>query len=160
MIEAVNSVIANASLLRGNTEQTDVTRSYAVNPESLQKAPSTPQAPYISPFIHVDTNYNKAVLLIRDSDTGDVVRQFPSESALEARQRDSLRRASGQDDTSSSQSVSSGSGESSGGVTPGSGSFRSDATGGSGVAEAQVAAQALQSSAQVGQANSTVSVTA
>ena len=78
MIEAVNSVIASAPLLRGNAEQGSSVR--AVQSEAVRELP---QAPYVSPYIFVDNNYNKAVLQIRDSDTGDVLRQFPSEQRLE-----------------------------------------------------------------------------
>lgn len=81
MIEAVNSVISNAVLARGSAEQQSVARSFAANPERVQEVA---QAPYVSPYISMDINYNKAVLQIRDSDTGDVVRQFPTESQMEA----------------------------------------------------------------------------
>lgn len=83
MIEAVNSVISSAPVLRQSAEQVDAARSFAANPERLQELP---QAPYISPFVHVDLNFDTAVLQIRDSDTGDVLNQFPSESALKASQ--------------------------------------------------------------------------
>ena len=82
MIEAVNSVISNAPLLRGNTEQ--VSSARVELPETVSAGP---QAPFVSPFVSVDFNFDTAVLQIRDSDTGDVIRQFPSESALQARQR-------------------------------------------------------------------------
>ena len=84
MIEAVNSVVANASVLRGQAEAVSAARSFAANPERVQEVV---QAPYISPYISMDVNYNKAVLQIRDSDTGDVLKQFPSETALEFRSR-------------------------------------------------------------------------
>ncbi len=83
MIEAVNSVVANASVLRGQAEQASVARA-AANPERVQEVI---QAPYVSPYISMDLNYNKAVLQIRDGDTGDVLKQFPSEAALELRSR-------------------------------------------------------------------------
>lgn len=82
MIEAVNSVVSNASVSRGVAEQQSAARSYASNPEKTQEA--TSQTPYISQHIKVDSTYNKAVLQIRDSDTGDVVRQFPTEGQLKA----------------------------------------------------------------------------
>lgn len=87
MIEGVNSVLANAAIVRANAEQSSVVRSFAANPARVQEAASAPQAPYISPYIHLDVNYNKAVLQIRDSDTGDVLKQFPSNTTLEARRR-------------------------------------------------------------------------
>ncbi len=84
MLEAVNSVLSNAPLVRGQAEQHSNARSLAANPEQVQVVA---QAPYISPYIKVDVNYDKAVILIRDSDTGDTVRQIPSEPALEAARR-------------------------------------------------------------------------
>lgn len=45
-------------------------------------APETPQAPYVSPYISINFDYDKAVLQIRDSDTGNVQEQFPTESRL------------------------------------------------------------------------------
>jgi hypothetical protein len=86
MIEAVNSVLSNASVLRGPSEQVD-SAAVTVVAESAQSVANAPRAPYISPYIFVDVNYNKAVLQIRNGDSGDVLQQFPSESTLEARQR-------------------------------------------------------------------------
>lgn len=87
MIEAVNSVLSNTSVLRsGGADQSGSSRvaaaSAAVSADAT--APQTPQAPYVSPYIFVDLNYNRAVLQIRDSDTGDVQQQFPTESRLRA----------------------------------------------------------------------------
>jgi folylpolyglutamate synthase/dihydropteroate synthase len=84
MIEAVNSVVANASVLRGQAEAVSTVRSLTANPERVQEIA---QAPYVSPFIYVDVAHNKAVLQIRDSDTGDVLKQFPSDTTLEIRAR-------------------------------------------------------------------------
>jgi len=78
MIEAVNSVLANASLSRGSAVQ--ASSSAKVNLE----APETPRAPYISPRVAIDSSVNRAVLQIRDADTGDVLTQFPSESRIRA----------------------------------------------------------------------------
>jgi len=85
MIEAVNSVLSNAPYTRAAAEQQSVAASYAANPARVQQAAI--QAPYISLFIKVDVNFDKAILQIRDGDTGDVVRQIPTESQLEAYRR-------------------------------------------------------------------------
>lgn len=82
MIEAVNSVLSNVPASRGQVEQQATARSYAANPEKVQEAAVS--SPYVSPYISIDRNYNKAVLQIRDSDTGDVVRQYPTEGQLKA----------------------------------------------------------------------------
>lgn len=84
MIEAVNSVVASSTVVRGQAEQVSVARSYAANPERVQEVA---KAPYVSPYIRVDVNFDKAVLQVRDSDTGDVLRQYPSESQLQAYRR-------------------------------------------------------------------------
>ena len=83
MLEAVNSVLQSAPVIRGNAEQVSTAASFAANPDRVQKIP---QAPYISPYIHMDVDLG-AVLQLRDSETGDVLRQIPSEATIEARQR-------------------------------------------------------------------------
>lgn len=99
MIEAVNSVLSTAPYTKAVVEQQSVATSYAANPDRVQQA--TSQAPYISLYIKVDTNFDKAILQIRDSDTGDVVRQIPTESQLEAYRRaqtsNSVRRSEAQE---------------------------------------------------------------
>ena len=91
MIEAVNSVLQTAPFVRANNEQISTADSFAANPERLQRAPQAPQAPFISPYIYLDVNYDKAVIQLRNGDTGDVIDQFPSESALQARARQSAQ---------------------------------------------------------------------
>lgn len=85
MIEAVNSVIANANLSRGSAVQASVAAQPQREPAEL------PTAPFISPRVSFDSTSNKAVLQIRDSSTGDVVNQFPSESRLRALQAQQAR---------------------------------------------------------------------
>lgn len=96
MIEAVNSVLSNAPLVRGAAEQVNASRvvqpAADVSPK-VDSAPPVILAPYVSPYIEVNTSYNKAVLQIRDSDTGDVIRQFPSESLLAQRAAEASLRA-------------------------------------------------------------------
>lgn len=86
MIEAVNSVVANASTLRVSAEVLSAARAPADNAPAIQVGETSvaelPKAPYISPYIVIDRSYNRAVLQIRDSDTGDVVQQFPTRSRL------------------------------------------------------------------------------
>lgn len=87
MIEAVNSVVSNAPFLRSAAEPVDVARTPVANQGAVESAAPKPQAPYISPYIYVDVYNNKAVIQIRDSETGDVLNQFPSEEALQIRLR-------------------------------------------------------------------------
>lgn len=84
MIEAVNSTIAASSLTRAVAEQQSSAESFVANPERVQRVA---QAPFVSPYISVDTNFDRAVLQIRDSDTGDVLAQYPTQSQLEAYRR-------------------------------------------------------------------------
>jgi len=81
MIEAVNSVLSNSSASRTAVEQTSTVRSTAANPQRIQEAA---QAPFVSPAISIDRQSSRAIIQIRDSDTGDVVRQFPTEGQLKA----------------------------------------------------------------------------
>lgn len=94
MIEAVNSVISNAQLARVSTDQIATLNSFAADVNAVESVARAPVAPYVSPYISVDTRFDTAVLQIRDSDTGDVLTQFPSESRLrEAAQREAARLA-------------------------------------------------------------------
>lgn len=83
MIEAVNSVLSNASVTRIAAEQQSTSKSLTANPDKIQEVAKTP---YVSPYISIDRQSNRAILQIRDSDTGDVVRQFPTEGQLKAYQ--------------------------------------------------------------------------
>lgn len=145
MIEAVNSTLLNASLLRGNAEQAGTARSFAANPDRVQEAAvSVPQAPFVSPFIALDVDHNTAVLQIRDSETGDVVTQFPSEQRLEAQSR----RQAGNNISTLSETVNENTANE--GIVredngSGDGGVASDLTG-----QAQIASAALNTGAQAG----------
>ena len=84
MIEAVNSVLSNASASRQVVEQQSTVRSNAANPTKIQEAAA--KTPYVSPYISLDKGSNRAVLQIRDSDTGDVLRQYPTKTQIKAYQ--------------------------------------------------------------------------
>lgn len=84
MIEAVNSVLSNAPASRAVVEQQSNARSLAANPQRTQEA--AVRTPYVSPYISLDRGSNRAVLQIRDSDTGDVLRQYPTKTQLRAYQ--------------------------------------------------------------------------
>lgn len=85
MLEAVNSVLSNAQYTRAAAEQQSVLNSFAANPDRVQQAPTV--APYLSLYIKVDNNFDRAILQIRDNQSGDVLRQIPTESQLEAYRR-------------------------------------------------------------------------
>lgn len=84
MIEAVNSVLLNASASRQVVEQQSTARSGAANPTKVQEAATA--TPFVSPYISIDRGSNRAVLQIRDSDTGDVLSQYPTKTQLRAYQ--------------------------------------------------------------------------
>jgi len=81
MIEAVKSTLSASSATRNVVAQNSTAKSLSANPAKIQEAA---KAPYVSPYIAIDRSSNRAVLQIRDSDTGDVVRQFPTEGQLKA----------------------------------------------------------------------------
>ncbi len=85
MVDVVNSSTASAVILRagGGANANGPAQQPDIISEAVQSgAPDTPQAPYVSPYISVNYDYDKAVLQIRDADTGDVQEQFPTNSRL------------------------------------------------------------------------------
>ena len=148
MIEAVNSVLSNAPLLRANAEQANAARSFASTPGAEQIS-RIPQAPFISPYISWDKTHNKAVLAIRDSDTGDILRQFPSQSRLEQINREQAKLVAARMAQASDASSDGNVGVSGIGDAPQAEAPASNAGIGF-VAEAQVASAALVASSRSG----------
>lgn len=91
MIEAIKSTIAATSFIKPGLDQTSNARSFAANPEKIQEVAS--EVPYVSPSIRVDNNSKIAILEFRDSMSGDVLAQIPSEAQLEAYKRRQARDA-------------------------------------------------------------------
>ena len=125
MIEAVNSVISNAPFLKSLASQVSVEGGNNQAPAyEAASAPDSPLAPYLSLVVEVDYDYDKAVLQVRDTNTGDVLDQFPSEEALRARRayqhaQEQAALLGGSSHSNATSSSSSGaSGSSSGGFTP------------------------------------------
>ena len=81
MIEAVKSTIAASAALKSGLEQSSPARAFAADPA---KTASVPAAPYVSPTVRVDVNTKVAILEFKESDTGEVVMQVPSERQLSA----------------------------------------------------------------------------
>lgn len=75
MLEAVNSTLQSAQVLKPIVAQTSTSESLSANPERVQKSTS---APFVSPFIFVDSANQQVVLQIRNNETGDAISQFPS----------------------------------------------------------------------------------
>ena len=157
MIEAVNSVVSNAQQARVVTEQVATLNSFAASEVAVESVSRGPVAPYISPFVSVDTNFNTAVLQFRDSETGDVLNQFPSESALEARQRQAARQEAQREEAVRREAVTSSTTFQASVIAQQASAPAQEGTS-AGVAQAAIAA--LSAGAQSGQTSSTTSVTA
>ena len=80
MVEAVTSSVSNASLVRATAEQANIARSAAV---AASKNIEVVQAPFVSPYIHVDNESNTVVLQIRNCETGKVIDQIPAKASSE-----------------------------------------------------------------------------
>ena len=100
MVEAVSVASSNAPIVRSNAEQADVVRAAAPSPAKVEASASLPQAPYVSPYIYVDQNFHKAVTQIRDSSTGRVIGQFPTEQTLNLRHAQAEHQSTDQATTS------------------------------------------------------------
>ncbi|MBL3676768.1 MAG: hypothetical protein JKP92_04525 [Alphaproteobacteria bacterium] len=89
VIEAVNSTIAAAPLLRGLPGMAGESPQAAASAQPAQVSGVLPtaKAPFVSPVVYVNLNYNRAVWQIRDGETGDVLGQIPSDARLAAQQR-------------------------------------------------------------------------
>ena len=135
-IEAVNSVIANSAVVRGGTNPIDSAR--AAQTDSLRSGDGVSlQTPYRSLNVSIDQNYDRAVLQIRDSQTGDVLDQYPSDTRLRAQNAaQSGVQSSTLSETNQGQSVQF--------------EVQTSDTVSVDVARAQVAAQALSTAAQAG----------
>jgi len=82
-VEAVNSVLQAGPVIRGNAEQNSTAESSG-NPERVQKVA---EAPYVSPYFTVDVQTNTFVTQIRDSSTGKVIEQIPSQRNIQVKQQ-------------------------------------------------------------------------
>lgn len=85
MIEAVAANISSASALRAVAEQTSTTQSFSSNPNRIQAAAIV--APYLSPHVDLNGGNSKPIFVVRDAETGDNIRQFPTEGQIRAYQR-------------------------------------------------------------------------
>lgn len=80
MIEGVNSVLTNASTLQAASKSADPVTRPGVSDGSEAALDNAPSATYLSPRVQV--NGGRPVIEIRDSNTGTVVNQYPSEQRL------------------------------------------------------------------------------
>ena len=79
MLEAVNSVVSNAAITSASTKQVS---------EAPVKAAETIKTievdPYLSRGLKYDEQLQRPVLQIRDTNTGDTLKQFPTETQIKA----------------------------------------------------------------------------
>ena len=88
MIESVNSVVQSAPLTRADLQEVARQNNVRVQQEPPREIA---RAPFISPVIAVNVQYDTAVLEIRNASTGDVIDQIPSDPRLEAQLREQAR---------------------------------------------------------------------
>ncbi len=84
MIEAVNAAVSSASVLRASAEQAAAARALSSSlapPRSV----SQPGGYFIGPDVRIDSGFGKVITSLRDSKTGNVIKQFPAESILRFR---------------------------------------------------------------------------
>lgn len=66
----------NASFVKPIADQSSASESLAGNPQRLQRAASS--APYLSPYVFLDSSNEQVILQIRNGETGDAISQYPS----------------------------------------------------------------------------------
>lgn len=93
MIEAINASISNAQVARVIAEESTSSQSLSANPERTQKAAIA--APYLSPHVRLSPN-SKPIFVVRDTDTGAQLKQFPTEAQIRAYQKAGQARAEAQ----------------------------------------------------------------
>lgn len=163
MIESIGSAISNSSAARNIAVEATSSNAAASNFELGDPIAQAPKAPFVSPYYAVDTDFDTAVLQIRDSSTGDVIKQFPSEATLEQRARQEAIQAAASNESSPANVEPPRASESS--------AFQASAiaqqggqagvSNSAGAAQAQAAIAAFSAGAQSGQASTaSVNVTA
>ena len=81
MIEAITASASNAQLMRAVAEEVASSQSLSANPERIQKAAIG--TPYLSHHVRLSPN-TKPIFVIRDTDTGTQIKQFPTEAQIRA----------------------------------------------------------------------------
>jgi len=88
MIEAVNSTLAQASIAKAPIESGSSQSSFAADANKVREVS---EATYFSPTVRVDASTKIAILEFRESSSGDVVIQMPSEQQMRAYQANKVR---------------------------------------------------------------------
>lgn len=84
MIEAVNASISVAPSVRAVAQQMSTAESFAANPANIQKVAIGTN--YSSQYIRLAPD-TKPIFIVRDTSTGESIKQYPTESQLRAYQR-------------------------------------------------------------------------
>ena len=84
MIEAAVASVSNSQVIRTVVDQSASAQSLAANPVRIQKV-ATQNAPYLSPYVRLAPD-TKPILVVRDSDTGAQVNQYPTPAQIRAYQ--------------------------------------------------------------------------
>lgn len=84
MIEAATASISTSQMIRSAVEQSSSAQTIAANPARIQKV-AVNNAPYLSPYVRLAPN-TKPILVVRDSDTGAQVNQYPTPAQIRAYQ--------------------------------------------------------------------------
>lgn len=84
MIEAVNMSVSTAQLARSSGAS--AAASSIVAPPAPDEFSVGISAPYLSPHVNLNA-FKKPIFIVRDLETGQALRQFPSEAQIRAYQR-------------------------------------------------------------------------
>ncbi len=83
MIEAINASISTAASVKAIAQQVSSSESLSANPGRVQKVAA---ANYSSNYIQLTPDI-KPIFVVRDTSTGESIRQFPTEGQIRAYQR-------------------------------------------------------------------------
>jgi hypothetical protein len=89
MIEAVKSSLVQASFAKAPIDSGSSLSSFASDQTQVSEVA---EAPYVSPTVRVDSNTKIAILEFRESSSGDVLLQVPSEQQIRAYQANEARK--------------------------------------------------------------------
>lgn len=84
MIEAVNASISTTPVVKAIAEETSSSTSFAANPSRSQKA--AVGTPYLSLQVKLAPK-SKPIFVVRDTETGNAIKQFPTEAQIRAYQK-------------------------------------------------------------------------
>lgn len=84
MIEAVNASISVAPSVRAVAQQVSTAESFSANPAQIQKVAVGTN--YSSQYIRLAPD-TKPIFVVRDTSTGESIKQYPTEGQLRAYQR-------------------------------------------------------------------------